>query len=137
MMTGVVVVTHGSAACRHAGGGGAKKLLGTEPPGFAALEVGVGENRGEIVARLNVAVASVSKGGGVLVLCGLHGSTLSNCAVEMAQVPGSKMVVASGVNLPMLVKLATLPREDTSAEELAGLAVETAVRSIRVEARGK
>ena len=129
-MVGVVVVTHGPA------GGDMLATLGrllgpAMTQGMVAVDVKVGEGKEPIAAQIAAAVRLVETGAGVLVACDLHGSTPANCAVElMAGVPD--VAVISGVSLPMLIKLATAHR-GTTPDGLARVAVDTAIRSTRIE----
>jgi mannose/fructose-specific phosphotransferase system component IIA len=99
-----------------------------------ALEVVAGEGKAQILERLARAVAAADGGAGVVIACDLHGATPTNCAVELRR--EGHVAVVCGVNLPMLLKLATAPRRDATPESVAQAAVDTAVRSIRVE-RGR
>ena len=81
-----------------------------------------------------MSTAACATSAGVVVACDLHGSTPTNCAIEAMH--DDAVAVVCGVNFPMLVKLATQPRVGTTPAEVAQAAVDTAVRSIRVE-KGK
>jgi PTS system mannose-specific IIA component len=127
---GILVVTHGQAG--EAMVATARRLLGPEiTQGISALEIEVGEGKAHIKSRLEPAIAAADAGAGVVVACDLHGSTPTNCAIEAMH--DELVAVVCGVNLPMLVKLATAPRVGTTPAQVAQAAVDTAVRSIRVE----
>jgi PTS system mannose-specific IIA component len=130
---GIVVVTHGDVGADLVALVG--RMIGAAAmAGIVAVAVPVNEERALVRQRIAGAIAEADTGGGVVVACDLHGSTPSNCAVDMSR--DGNVVVVSGVNLPMLLKLATAPREGVTPERVAQAAVDTAVRSIRVE-RGK
>lgn len=130
---GILVVTHGDAGPDMVAT--MTRLLGAPATeGISALAVLVGEGKVEIKERLTAALVAADRGAGVVVACDLHGSTPTNCAIELMH--DGAVAVVCGVNLPMLVKLATAPRVATAPSEVARAAVDTAVRSIRIE-RGK
>jgi mannose/fructose-specific phosphotransferase system component IIA len=131
---GVVIMTHGPAGQDMVAT--LERLLGaTAVEGFVAVEIRIGEPKAEVNADLALAVRTADRGAGVLVCCDLHGSTPANCAVELmkARLPDVELAVISGVSMPMLMKLATAQRSGITPELLAQAAVDTAIRSIRVE----
>ncbi len=128
-MIGLVVVTHGRlaeefrAALEHVVG--AQERLET-------LCIGPDddmESRREDILR---AIRRVDDGSGVIVLTDMFGGTPSNLAISALE-PGRVDVIA-GVNLPMLVKLASV-RASTSLEEAVAAAEDAAHRYIRVASR--
>jgi mannose/fructose-specific phosphotransferase system component IIA len=133
-LVGVVVVTHGPA-------GGAMlatiaRLLGAGMiQGMTTVDVEVGQGKTAVADQIAAAVAAVDSGAGVLIACDLHGSTPANCAVELMGTERD-LAVISGVSLPMLIKLATAHRGTTPAG-LAQAAIDTAIRSTRVEGGGR
>jgi mannose/fructose-specific phosphotransferase system component IIA len=111
-----------------------RQLLGDGSLGndFAALEIPVGALRQETAARIAKAVAALDAGAGVVVALDLHGSTPANCMADLVRDGDRPLAVLAGVNLPMLMKLATLPREGTTPGDLARGAAETGRKSIQV-----
>lgn len=131
---GIVIVTHGNSG--EAMLATVARLLGDEAvDGVSALDVAVGEGKQHIKDRLGQAVAVSDRGAGVVVACDLHGSTPTNCAVELMH--DDAVAVVCGVNLPMLMKLLTAQRAGLTPADVAQRAVDTAVRSIRVEGTGR
>lgn len=102
-MIGIVVVTHGQLATEllHA----AETIVG-ELPRFAAVSIGWHEDAGDAREEIAQAIARVQQGDGVLVLTDMFGGTPSNLA--MSFLAGENVEVVTGVNLPMLIKLAGL-----------------------------
>ena len=102
-MIGIVVVTHGQLATEllHA----AETIVG-ELPRFAAVSIGWHEDASDAREEIAQAVARVQQGDGVLVLTDMFGGTPSNLA--MSFLGGDHVEVVTGVNLPMLIKLAGL-----------------------------
>lgn len=102
-MVGMVLVTHGRLA--------EEFVLATEHvvgPQEAMRSVCIGpdddlEQCREAILR---AVAEVDRGRGVLLLTDMFGGTPSNLAISIME--SADVEVVSGVNLPMLIKLASL-----------------------------
>jgi PTS system mannose-specific IIA component len=107
-MIGMVLVTHGClatefrAALEHVVG--PQKQLQTVTIG---PEDDMEERRRDIIA----AVAAVETGDGVVVLTDMFGGTPSNLAISVMD--AAKVDVVAGINLPMLIKLASVREEST------------------------
>jgi mannose PTS system EIIA component len=117
-MLGVVVVTHDQAALSLVSA--AFAIVG-EIPAMSPVCLGVGEAFARIVAKISRACEEVDHGAGVLILVDVHGSSPFHAAMSMLD--GTRPAeVLCGVNLPMLIKLATIDRRlippITLAEEL-------------------
>ena len=105
-MIGLVLVTHGQLA--HEFRLALEHVVG---PQEALETIAIGpdddmERRREDILN---AVAAVNDGGGVVILTDMFGGTPSNLAISVMQ-EGSVEVIA-GVNLPMLIKLASVRGE--------------------------
>jgi PTS system mannose-specific IIA component len=102
-MIGIVLVTHGELAREFVGA--LEHIVG---PQEDILSVCIGPEddmearREEIIAS----VAKVEKGQGVVLLTDMFGGTPSNLAISVLD--QGRVEVIAGVNLPMLVKLASL-----------------------------
>jgi mannose/fructose-specific phosphotransferase system component IIA len=84
-----------------------------------------------MVDRLGRACERVDSGAGVLILVDLQGSSPYQAC--MAMLDGSRAAeVVCGVNLPMLLKFATVDRGELRPGELAQLLREVGRRSIRL-----
>jgi PTS system mannose-specific IIA component len=119
-MLGVVVVTHGQLATELLNA--AETIVG-ELPRFAAVSIGWHEDTEDARTDIAGAVARVDGDAGVLILTDMFGGTPSNLAMTFL---GERVEVITGVNLPMLIKLANLA-------EQADLV--TAAREIREQGR--
>jgi PTS system mannose-specific IIA component len=73
-------------------------------PAFAAVSIGWHEDTEDARHEIEAAVGRVDKGSGVLILTDMFGGTPSNLA--MTFLVQGKLEVITGVNLPMLIKLA-------------------------------
>jgi PTS system mannose-specific IIA component len=105
-MIGVVVVTHGQLATELLNA--AETIVG-DLPRFAAVSIGWHDDTGDARAEIEQAIARVEEGAGVLILSDMFGGTASNLA--MSFLSQGNVEVITGVNLPMLIKLANLPEQ--------------------------
>ena len=100
---GVVVVTHGQLATELVN---AAEMIVGDLPQFTAVSIGwhddVNDARGEIAE----AIERVRGEEGVLILTDMFGGTPSN--IGMTFLEKDRVEVITGVNLPMLIKLASL-----------------------------
>jgi PTS system mannose-specific IIA component len=125
---GLVIVTHddcGDCLLR-----AAAAIVG---PVASSTSVAVppGETFDEIVRRVGRACDQVDSGSGILILVDVHGSSPFRACLAMMD--GSRAVeVVCGVNLPMLLKLATCDRGGLGPAEVAELVKEVGKRSIRL-----
>jgi PTS system mannose-specific IIA component len=127
-MLGVVVVTHDQAAISLVQA--AFAIVG-ELPLVTAVCVGVGEPFAKIVEKISRACEEVDEGSGVLLLVDVHGSSPFHAAMSMLD--GTRPAeVLCGVNLPMLIKMATIDRRLTPPMTLAEELREAGRRSIRL-----
>jgi PTS system mannose-specific IIA component len=105
-MIGVVVVTHGQLATELLNA--AETIVG-DLPRFAAVSIGWHEDTEDARGEIEQAIGRVEQGSGVLILTDMFGGTASNLA--MSFLSQGNVEVITGVNLPMLIKLANLPEQ--------------------------
>jgi PTS system mannose-specific IIA component len=86
------------------------------------------ERRKDIIA----AVAAVETGDGVVVLTDMFGGTPSNLAISVMD--AAKVDVVAGINLPMLIKLASV-REDSTLDQAVIQAQDAGRKYISVASR--
>lgn len=100
-MIGMVLVTHGRLAeeLRSA----MEHVVGTQR-NVATVCIGPSDNIDVRRADIEHCIADVDTGDGVVLLTDMFGGTPSNLAISMMDRKGVEVI--SGVNLPMLVKLA-------------------------------
>jgi PTS system mannose-specific IIA component len=108
-----VIVTHGQLATELLAA--AEMIIGPIAH-IAAISIGWHDDVDVARDEIEGAIARVSEGGGVLILTDMFGGTPTNIA-SMFFVEGEVEVV-TGVNLPMVIKLAS----QTDAEPLATVA---------------
>ena len=102
-MIGIVIVAHGGLAREYLA---AMEHVVGKRPGTRAVSIGADDNRAEKQAEINAAVDAVDDGSGVVVVTDMFGGTPSNISLTFLE--DNNVEVISGVNLPMLLKLATL-----------------------------
>lgn len=113
-MLGVVLAAHGEVA--EALLKAAEAITGPLPA-VEALTLQSGESPEMMRGRLIDAVRRVNDGSGVIMMCDMFGGTPSNvCLSTDCQTP---VEVVTGVNLPMVVKLATIRAEEVPVREAA------------------
>ncbi len=114
-MIGIVLVTHGNlanefiAAMQH--------VVGPQE-NIATVCIGPDDDmemrRQEILTK----VALVNNGNGVIVLTDMFGGTPSNLAISIMD--KAQVEILAGVNLPMLIKLASLRKDKNIKETVMG-----------------
>lgn len=123
---GVVVVTHGQLANELLN---AAEMIVGDLPGFTAVSIGWHDDVDVAREAIERAIARVMTPLGVLVLTDMFGGTPSN--LGLAFLEKGKVEVVTGVNLPMLLKLAKTP-EETDLSALARALCEHGRTAIRV-----
>jgi PTS system mannose-specific IIA component len=112
-MIGVVVVTHGQLATElvHA----AETIVG-DLPNFAAVSIGWHEDVQDAREAIAAAIERVKQTGGVLLATDMFGGTPSNLGITFLE--QDRVEIITGVNLPMLIKAASM-KEAASLIEVA------------------
>ena len=126
MKVGIVVVTHyrlGEEFLQ------ALRLIVPDAENFHAVAIDPGQGVDEMRGTLEKTLTEAERGDGVLVLTDMFGGTPSN--ISLSFLGDRRVEVVTGVNLPMLIKLATL-REPRPVEELAGFIKDYGRRNISV-----
>ena len=101
-MIGLVIITHGSlgrefrSALEH--------VVGPQTQ-LETIAVDDDLDKDMLLSKIRSCVKQVNHGDGVILLTDLFGSTPSNLAVDAMN--GSPVELISGINLPMLISLAT------------------------------
>jgi PTS system mannose-specific IIA component len=113
-MVQVLILSHGALA--HALVDTAERIVGRLAD-VQALSLDWDEPRETLLARLHDVIASIDEGDGVLILTDLFGDTPSNLALGLIE-PG-RVEVVTGVNLPMVLRLACQGSRPPTVAELA------------------
>ena len=128
-MIGLVVVSHGRlaeelvAATEHVVG---------HQENIAAICIDPDDDMARRRDDIREAAAALDEGQGVIVLTDMFGGTPSNLAISIME--KSRIEIIAGVNLPMMIKLASL-REGTALDEAVTLAQEAGRKYINVASR--
>jgi PTS system mannose-specific IIA component len=104
-MIGVVVVTHGQLAIELVN---AAEMIVGDLPQFTAVSIGWHEDVNDAREEIVQAIERVRGEEGVLLLTDMFGGTPSNLGMTFLE--KDRIEVITGVNLPMLIKLAALPQ---------------------------
>jgi PTS system mannose-specific IIA component len=123
---GVVIVTHyrlGEEFLQ------ALRLIIPEAPPFKSVSVDPNQSVEQMRGAIAAALADADAGEGVLVLTDMFGGTPSNMSLSFLD--EHHVEVVTGINLPMLIKLATMT-EAKPLEELATFIKEYGQRNISV-----
>jgi len=127
-IVGVVVVSHEQIAFAMLEA--ARRVVGMLP-GVAIACASAADDSAVTTQRVAQACSQVDDGAGVLLMVDIYGSTPYHVAMSMLDGTAAGEVVC-GVNLPMLLKLATLDRARLSPAEMAQELCEVGRRSIRI-----
>jgi PTS system mannose-specific IIA component len=126
-MIGVVIVTHCHLAeeliCA------AQLVVGEELKQFQAVSVEPKDGSEAIREKILTAIRKVDSGRGVLILTDMYGGTPSNISLSFLE--NKKVEVITGVNLPMLLKLATY-QETFDLEQLSAFITDYGQKNINL-----
>ena len=110
-MIGVVVVTHGQLATELVN---AAEMIVGDLPQFTAVSIGWHDDVDAARDEVQRAITRVSQGAGVLLLTDMFGGTPTNIASMFLD--DGNVEVVTGVNLPMVIKLAGQTGSDSLIE---------------------
>ena len=125
-MIGLVIVTHGRLAQEFVYA--MEHVVGAQA-GVAAVCIGPEDDMEQRRRDILKSVAEVDDGQGVILLTDMFGGTPSNLAISVME--QTKAEVIAGLNLPMLIKLASV-RSRQSLEEAVACAQEAGRKYISV-----
>lgn len=126
-MIGMVVVTHGRlaeefiAAMEH--------VVGPQTA-LQAISIGPDDDMEQRRQDILDSVNDVDEGDGVILLTDMFGGTPSNLAISIMD--SSNVEVIAGINLPMLIKLASVRTSNCTMEEAVTAAQESGRKYINV-----
>ena len=128
-MIGLVLVTHGRLAAEFMAA--MEHVVGPQAQCQASC-IEANDDMEERRADIAKAAAEVDKGDGVILLTDMFGGTPSNLAISLLGRPNLEVI--AGVNLPMLIKLASVRKAKTVGEAV-DLAQEAGRKYISVASR--
>jgi mannose PTS system EIIA component len=120
-MIGMVLVTHGHLATEFRAA--LEHVVGPQKQ-LISISIGAEDDMERRRADILEAIHKADSGDGVVLLTDMFGGTPSNLAISVMN--GGKVEVLAGVNLPMLIKLASV--RDTATLEQAVLQAQDAGR---------
>ena len=110
-MIGIVLVTHGRLATELVSA--LEHVVGPKA-NISSVCIGPDDDMEERRQQILESVAKADEGGGVAVLTDMFGGTPSNLAISIMD--KANVEVIAGVNLPMLIKLASVCETESLAE---------------------
>ena len=128
-MIGMVLVTHGDLAKEFVS---ALQHVVGEQENIAAVCIGPDDDMEQRRADILASVEAVDDGKGVVLLTDMFGGTPSNLAISIME--QANVEVIAGVNLPLLIKLASV-RIDGTLAEAVNAAQEAGRKYINVASR--
>ena len=126
-MIGMVLVTHGRLASEFVAA--LEHVVGTQVQ-IAAVCIGPNDDMEERRQEILRCIADVDSGDGAVVLTDMFGGTPSNISLSFLE--RGRVEIVTGVNLPMVVKFATLAQDATDVATLAHVISEKGSKAIRV-----
>jgi len=114
-MIGIVIVTHGRLAAEFIAA--LEHVVGPQRD-IAAICIGPDDDMEQRRQDILQSVRTVDTGDGVVLLTDMFGGTPSNLAISVMDRP--KIEVIAGINLPMLIKLASLRQTEGLANAVRG-----------------
>ena len=128
-MIGMVLVTHGHLATEFRAA--LEHVVGPQR-GIETITIGPEDDMEQRRQDIVSAVASVDTGQGVVLLTDMFGGTPSNLAISVMD--RTRVEVVAGINLPMLIKLASV-REVATLEVAVTQAQEAGRKYINIASR--
>lgn len=128
-MIGMVLVTHGRVAAEMVAA--LEHVVGPQTR-VAAICIGPEDDMEQRRKDIMDAVSKCDDGSGVVLLTDMFGGTPSNLAISIMD--RAKVEVIAGVNLPMLIKLASV-RDEAPLEQAVGQAAEAGRKYIYVASK--
>jgi len=128
-MIGIVLVTHGQLA--NAFRAALEHVVGHQDQ-IETISIGPDDDIEQRRRDILTAIKQVDTGAGVAVLTDMFGGTPSNLAISVMN--GANIEVVAGINLPMLIKLASV-RESTSLDQAVVQAQDAGRKYIYIASR--
>lgn len=114
-MFGILVVTHGNLADELVKA--ARMIIGEDFHGIEPISIGWNDEVAKARKAILTGIESVNDKSGVLILTDMFGGTPTNLSLSFLET--DKVEIITGVNLPMLIKLFSLRKENWNLVEAA------------------
>jgi len=128
-MIGLVLVTHGRLAAEFRAA--MEHVVGPQD-NFEAISIGPDDDMEQRRSDILQAISQADTGDGVILLTDMFGGTPSNLAISVMD--NANVEVIAGVNLPMLIKLASV-RSEANLEDAIVQAQDAGRKYINVASR--
>jgi PTS system mannose-specific IIA component len=128
-MIGMVLVTHGRLAAEFRAA--LEHVVGPQKQ-VEAINIMPDDDMEQRRKDIIAAIRAVDSGAGVVLLTDMFGGTPSNLAISVME--GAEVDVVAGINLPMLIKLASV-RDSSSLEQAVIQAQDAGRKYISVASR--
>ena len=124
---GALIVTHGKLAYELLN---AAQKIETNVSGVEAVPLEWTDTVDEAREKIRQALDRINNGSGVIIFTDMFGGTPSNISLSFLE--KGRVEIVTGVNLPMVVKFATLAQDATDVATLAHVISEKGSKAIRV-----
>ncbi|MDR2862244.1 MAG: PTS sugar transporter subunit IIA [Syntrophobacterales bacterium] len=124
-MIGILIATHGDLGCELIK---AAELIKGKLTQTACVRIDETKSVEQINKEISTAIKNLDQGQGVLILTDLFGGTPSN--ISLSFLKKGKVEVVTGVNLPMMLKLSAVKKEDMNLTEFASFITEYGKKNI-------
>lgn len=114
LMIGIVVVSHGRLAEELVAA--AEHVVGPQEK-IVAVSIGADDDMEKRRSDILSSAQNVDDGSGVIILTDMFGGTPSNLAISVMEKANAEVI--AGVNLPLLIKLASVREEKGLADAVA------------------
>jgi PTS system mannose-specific IIA component len=126
-MIGALIVTHGNLAFELLN---AARQIEADVTGIEAVPLDWNDTVEEARAKIAAALERTGRSEAVIIFTDMFGGTPSNISLSFLE-PG-RIEIVTGVNLPMIVKFATVKEESKDVSALAHIISEKGSKAIRV-----
>ena len=126
-MIGALIVTHGNLATELLN---AAQQIEADVAGIEAVALEWNDSVDNAREKIRAALARMSARQGVIIFTDMFGGTPSNLSLSFLE--EGRVEIITGVNLPMIVKFATVKQDATDVVSLAHVISEKGSRAIRV-----
>ena len=126
-MTGALIVTHGNLAYELLN---AARQIEADVSGMEAVPLEWNDTVDEAREKIAAALERLGPDRGVIIFTDMFGGTPSNISLSFLE--KDKVEIVTGVNLPMIVKFATMQRDARDVSSLAHVITEKGSKAIRV-----
>ncbi len=124
-MVGIIIVAHGNLPQEFIQT--TNMIIGEDLPLTTAISITPTDSTNKVAAKIQDAIRNVNEGDGVMIFTDMFGGTPSNISLSFLE--QGKVEVISGINLPMMLHVAT-NREGASLEELGEMLRDTGRENI-------